>query len=154
MITEKNKDNVFYVISFGHHLLRPSKLKFHLDKVDSNYKEKRCELFKGKENSVKRQRLDSTGEFQHNSKSIVKSFYLVIFMIAKQCKPYANGEILIKPYASEMDRIVLGEESKIKLLQIPLSKDTVQWRIVDLSDNIKEQVIAEIKNLQFGLFSI
>ena len=51
-----------------------------------------------------------------------------------------------------MTRIVLGEESKTKLLQIPLSNDTVQRRIADLSDNIKEQVIAEIKNLQLGLF--
>ena len=73
-------------------------------------------------------------------------------MIAKQCKPYAIGETLIKPYASEMARIVLGEESKIKLLQIPLSNDTVERRIADLSDNM--QVVAEIKNLQFGLFSI
>ena len=51
-----------------------------------------------------------------------------------------------------MTRIVLGEESKIKLLQISLSNNMVQQIIADLSDNIKEQVIAEIKNLQLGLF--
>ena len=49
---------------------------------------------------------------------------------------------------------LLGEESKMKLQQILLSNDIVQRRIVELSDNIKEQVIAEMKNSQFVLFSI
>ena len=75
-------------------------------------------------------------------------------MIAKQCKSYKIGKTLIKQCPSEMARIVLGEESKMKLQQISLSNDTVKRRIADLSDNIKEQVIAEIKNSQFGLFSI
>ena len=75
-------------------------------------------------------------------------------MIVKQCKLYTIGETLIKPCASKMAEIVLGEESKIKLQKIPLSNDIVQRRIVELSDNIKEQVIAEIKNSQFVLFSI
>ena len=53
-----------------------------------------------------------------------------------------------------MARIVLGRESEKKLKEIPLSNDTVKRRIADLSDNIKEQVISEIKNSPFGLFSI
>ena len=75
-------------------------------------------------------------------------------MIAKQCKPYINGETLIKPCASEMARIVLGEENKIKLQQITLSNNIVQSRIANLSGNIKMQVTAEIENFQFRLFSI
>ena len=42
----------------------------------------------------------------------------------------------------------------MKLQQIPLLKDTVQRRIADLSDNTKDQANVEIKNSQFGLFSI
>ena len=55
-----------------------------------------------------------------------------------------------------MARILLGEESKIKLLQISLSNDTVQRRVVDLSENIKEQVIAEIKiyNSDYSQFNL
>ena len=89
--------------------------------------------------------LDSTGELQQHSKSIVEVPYAVSFMIAKQCKPYTIGKTPIKPCASEMARIVHGEESKKKLQQILLSNDTVQWRIADLSNNIKEKVLAEIK---------
>ena len=43
---------------------------------------------------------------------------------------------------------------KKKLKEIPLLNDTVKRRIADLSGNIKEQVISEIKNSPFGLFSI
>ena len=39
-----------------------------------------------------------------------------------------------------MAGIVLVEENKMKWQQISFSKDTVQRRVVDLSDNIKEQV--------------
>ena len=53
-----------------------------------------------------------------------------------------------------MAGIVLVEENKMKWQQISLSKDTVQRRIVDLSDNIKEQAITQLQNLQFGLLSI
>ena len=107
---------------------------------------------KRKKDTVKRKRLDSTGEFQQHFTSIVKASYVVSFMIVS--KLYTIGETLIKPFASKMPRIVLGEESKMKLQQIPFSNDTVHRRIVELSANIKEQVIAGIKNLQFGLFSI
>ena len=53
-----------------------------------------------------------------------------------------------------MTRIVLGQESEKKLRQIFLSNNTVQRRIGDLADDIKQQVISDKKNAQFGLFSI
>ena len=53
-----------------------------------------------------------------------------------------------------MARIVLGQESEKKLRQMFLSNNTVQRRISDLADHIKQQVISDIKTDQFGLFSI
>ena len=35
-------------------------------------------------------------------------------MIEKECKPYTVGKTLVKPYATEMARIVLGRESEKK----------------------------------------
>ena len=70
------------------------------------------------------------------------------------CTQLARLSLNLKKTASKMAGIVLGEESKIKLQQISLSNDIVQRKIVELSDNIKEQIIAEIKNSQFVLFSI
>ena len=86
-----------------------------MEKVQSNYKDKDVKFFKRMEDSVKRQRLDSTEAFQQHFKSIVKASYVLIFMIATKCKPYTIGDTLIKPCASEMARTVLGEESKMKL---------------------------------------
>ena len=134
--------------------MKPSKLKRYPEKVYPNYTDKNVNFFKGKENSEKHQHLDSTGEFQQHSRIIVEASYVIGFIIAKQCKPYAIGETLIKSCASEMARIVLGKKSKMKFQQIPLSNNSIQRRIADLSDNIKKQVIAEIKNSQLGLFSI
>ena len=51
-----------------------------------------------------------------------------------------------------MARIVLGRKSEKKLKEISLSNDTVKRRIADMSGNIKELVILEIKNSPFGLF--
>ena len=45
-------------------------------------------------------------------------------------------------------------KSEKKLRQISLSKNTVQRRISDLADDIKQQVISNIKNAQFCIFSI
>ena len=74
-------------------------------------------------------------------------------MITKQCKPYTLSEALLKHMLQKWLELHLIKR-KIKLQQILLSNDTVQRRIAYMSDNIKEQVIAEIKNLKFGLFSI
>ena len=111
-------------------------------------------FFKQKKENLKCQCLDTRSDFQQHSRSLVEASYVVSFMIAKECKPYTIGETLVKPCATKMARIVLGHESEKKLKQIPLSNDTVKQRVADLSGNINKQVISEIKNSPFGLFSI
>lgn len=48
--------------------------------------------------------------------------------------------------------IVLGEEAEAKISAIPLSNNTVQRRISEMSEEIKAQVINEIKSA--GLYSL
>ena len=151
---EEKGQCVLYGKVLGQHSLRPSKLKLHLEKVHPGDKDKDLNFFKQNEESLKRQRLDAEGYFQQHSQSLVEGSYVVSFIIAKECKPYTIGETLIKPRATEMARIVLGPESEKKLIEISLSNDTVMRRIADLSVNIKEQVISEIKTSPLGLFSI
>ena len=52
-------------------------MKLHLEKFQPNYKDKDLNFFKQNEDSVKRQPLGSTGEFQQNSGSIVETSFLV-----------------------------------------------------------------------------
>ena len=56
------------------------------------------------------------------------------------------------PCAKATVELVLGEKSAEKLIAISLSNNTVQRRISQASDDIKEQVIQETKRA--GLFSI
>ena len=53
-----------------------------------------------------------------------------------------------------MADIMLGKDAERKLASISLSNCTIQRRIKDLSDDIKCQVVKEIKNAPFGLFAI
>ena len=54
------------------------------------------------------------GQFQ----TLVEASYAASLIIAKQIKPFTIGETLVKPYALEMARLVLGQESEKKLRQI------------------------------------
>ena len=106
----------------------------HLEKVHPEYKHKNAEVFNRKEACVKRQRLDASGTFRQRSQTLVEASYAASLIIEKQIKPYTIGDTLIKPYALEMARIVLGQESEKKLRQISLSNNTEQRRIGDLAE--------------------
>ena len=45
----------------------------------------------------------------------------------------------------KMAQLMLSEASAKKLHEVPLSGNTVKWRIARMSSNIKEQVVKEIK---------
>ncbi|XP_064472939.1 SCAN domain-containing protein 3-like [Ornithodoros turicata] len=53
-----------------------------------------------------------------------------------------------------MVEILLGKEQELKLAAVPLSNSTVQRRISDMADDIRDQVVQQIKSAAFGLFSI
>ena len=55
------------------------------------------------------------------------------------------GESHVKPCLLKAVKLVLGESSEAKMRQISLSNDTIQRRILDMSENVKKQVINEMK---------
>ena len=86
-------------------------------------------------------------------KPCLEASYEVACRIAKEKKPHAIGETLVKPCALEMTELVCGKEHRKKLEAIPLSNDTINSRITDISNNILEQVMEELKASPFR-FSI
>ena len=48
-----------------------------------------------------------------------------------------------------MAKAVCGDETSKKLTTIPLSNDTVQRRIVELSNNVKDQIVTRLKESKF-----
>ncbi|XP_076352731.1 protein FAM200C-like [Tachypleus tridentatus] len=99
---------------------------------------------------VKRARFDQVGTlptygFSPTEKPLLRASYEVAYQIAKSKKPHTIGEELIKPCALEMAKIVLGKEAEKKLQQVSLSNDVIHNRIIDMSVDILEQVVADIK---------
>ena len=76
---------------------------------------------------------------------MLQASYQVAFLCAKKKKPHTVAEELVKPCALEMAKTVLGTEAEKKLRQVPLSNDIICSRIRDMSKDILQQVIADIK---------
>ena len=89
--------------------------------------------------------MDSTGQFQTNSKAIVTSSYAIPLHVAKTKKKHNIAETLIKPCLVECAGILLGEGAKSKVKQVSLSSDTVKSRIADMAFAVKSQPNENIK---------
>ena len=103
---------------------------------------------------VKRARFDRAGTlrmygFSSPEKPILLASCEAAYQIVKSKKPHTVGEELIKPCILKIADIVLGKEAAKeaakKLQQVSLSNDVIQNRIIDMSEDILEQVIADIK---------
>ena len=86
------------------------------------------------------------GEFISAEKPLLLASYKVTYEIVKQKKPHTIAESLIKPGALEMASIVLGKDAKRKLQAVSLSDNIISSRICDISYDILNQVITDIKN--------
>ena len=77
---------------------------------------------------------------------MTEASFEVSLLIAKQKKAHNIGETLVKPSALAMVRIALNEESEREIQAIPLLDNTVQRRIALMANDIKEQVVTEVKD--------
>ena len=134
--------------------MKPSKMKRHLTSCHPEHANKDGEFFKYKAQVMKRMRLDADGQFQSQTKSAIEVSYEISLKIARMKKPHTIGEELILPCAYDIVRLLIGEDHVKKLSALPLSNNTVQRRISDMSNDICKQVIEEIKDTPFCLFSL
>ena len=125
--------------------MKPSKLKRHLETKHSEHITKDLDFFKGHVAALKKQKLDFTGTFQQQSQDVVKASYEIALEVAKNKKPHTIAETLIKPCLLKSVKLVLGEASEIKMRNISLSNNTIQRRISDMSIDVMEQILSEIK---------
>ena len=92
--------------------IRPAKLKQHLDNVHPQSKQKDKSYFERQSKTLKMMRLDSPSEFFVRNSKIVEASYEVALETAKQKKPHAIGESLIKPCVLKMANKVLGKDAE------------------------------------------
>lgn len=128
--------------------MKPSKLIRHLETKHPSLKNKPVEFFQRKLKELDDQKT-SISKVTQVSKSMIEASYQVSLRIAKKCKPHTIAENLLVPAAMDMVRAVIGTEEAKKLKSIPLSDNTVARRIDDMADDIREQLIQNIKDSDF-----
>ena len=126
--------------------MKPSKLKRHLESKHSDCKGKDLTFFERKANCVKRCRMDTSGAFQQQNRASVEVSFEISLRIAKTKKPHTIAEELMLPCAKDIIRILIGKEAESKLNVLSLSDNTVQRRISLMSEDIKDQVIDQLKS--------
>jgi len=87
--------------------------------------------------------------FIKTQKPCLEASYKVAYCIAKEKKPHTIGETWVKPCALEMNEPFCGTEHRKKLEAVPLSNDAINLRITDISNDILEQVMEELKASPF-----
>ena len=102
-------------------------------------------LFETKRQSLKQAKMDSSGAFQKQTSKVVEASYEIAMLIAKSKKSHNIGETLIKPSALHAAELVLGKDRANKLSQISLSNDTVKGRIDEMAQDIKDQVLDQVR---------
>ena len=129
------------------------KLKLEPSKLDEHFKNRHGGVNAGNDIAtlhVKRARFDRAGTlrmygFSPPEKPLLLASYEAAYQIVKSKKPYTVGEKLIRPCFVKIADIVLGKKAAKKLQQVSLSNDVIHNRIIDMSEDILEQVIADIK---------
>ena len=96
-------------------------------------------------NRAKRSQISYLWSFPATISSCCRTF-VVSLRIAKTKKPHTIAEKLILPCAKDINRILIGKEAESKLNVLSLSDNTVQSRISMMSEDIKNQVIDQMKS--------
>ncbi|XP_013781361.1 protein ZBED8-like [Limulus polyphemus] len=130
----------------GNGSLKPSILKQHLEATHPAHASDDRATFE-----AKRARFRAAGTlpklgFVSEKKPMLAASYHVAMRIVKSKKPHDIAKKLIKPCALDMVEHVCGNKEKQKIQAIPLSNGTIHRRIIEMSQDICQQVIEQIKS--------
>ncbi|XP_067417820.1 SCAN domain-containing protein 3-like [Emydura macquarii macquarii] len=133
--------------------MKPSKLEDHLRRLHPDKTGKDLTYFKTlKEKLQKRITLDTM--FASTSKTDddgLLASYNISLLIAKSGKPHTIGEQLILPAVEEVLKTVLHKPAYDILKKIPLSDNTVQRRIDEMSHDVESFLCNYLKTNHFSL---
>uniref|UniRef100_K7FYF8 DUF4371 domain-containing protein n=1 Tax=Pelodiscus sinensis TaxID=13735 RepID=K7FYF8_PELSI len=139
--TIKKKNLPQCVICFkvlGNDSMKLAKLKLHLGKCHPNLLQNHEDYFERRLSGLKQKRLNSTSAFYNKTSNAVRASYIVAYKVAQAKKPVKHCKQLVQ-------KRWCGLFLARKLNDISVSNDTVSRRINEISQNISEQVVDEIK---------
>ena len=79
------------------------------------------------------------------------ALYEVAEIIALKSNSHVLTESVILSACQKMVKVMLGDKAEQDISKIPLANSTIERRIINLSGNIGQSVLAEFKNCQFAL---
>ena len=112
------------------------------------------EFLTQKEIGLKRVRLDKSCHVNKQNQAALRASYMVALRIAEEKCPHTIAEKLVLPCCKDIVRCLIRDVKEKKLNCVPLSNDTVQRLIYDISDDIEQQVVAEIRGAPLNKFAI
>ena len=130
--------------------MKPSLLKRHLERNHPNKMNADKSYFQRFANNFKRQRMDKTGQMQQKSQDVVAASYAIALLVVEQKQPHTIAESLILPGAKILVKRVFGEQAIARLNAVSFSDNTIKLCIEERSDDIADQILAEIKESKFG----
>jgi len=77
--------------------------------------------------------------------------FKVAYRLAKCKKPHTIAEELVLPAALDLVSTMIGESAAQKRKAVPLSNNTICWRIDKISDDINDQLVAKMRGNEFSL---
>jgi len=122
----------------------PIKLKRHLLTKHGFASEKPLDFFKRLASDQNRQ---ASKFIKHSTVSdkAQEASYAVAELIAKKMKSHTTAESTILPACCEIVKILFGEDFEKEVRKIPLSNNTVQRRIEDMSKDVEFHVNEKLK---------
>ncbi|XP_065681502.1 general transcription factor II-I repeat domain-containing protein 2A-like [Hydra vulgaris] len=111
----------------------------------SNYRKNKIELLKTKN---KNQQLNISSYSQESINTTEASF-VIVWNIARGKHPYTDGEF-VKQNISDVLSVLDPSNSKIQRLvsQIPISRHTTERRISEISIDVEQQLLNDLKNCE------
>lgn len=124
--------------------MKPAKLRRHLETKHQEYKSKSLEFFKIKLGELKRSQNVIKSQTHNVNENATLASYEVAQLVAKSGKAHTIAEELILPAAVAICKRMLGDSAAKLVSSVPLSNNTIQRRISDLSENIEETLFVRI----------
>uniref|UniRef100_A0A3Q3B2X0 DUF4371 domain-containing protein n=1 Tax=Kryptolebias marmoratus TaxID=37003 RepID=A0A3Q3B2X0_KRYMA len=137
---------------FSNEAMNPSHLKEHLTKIHPDEVNKERSFFQTLKEQHSRRTINSLFAKKNcQIDSGLVASYNVSLLIDKCGQPYTIGEKLVLPAIKEVISTVLERDPTQVLKSIPLSNDTVAWRINEMGADTEEQLCAILKDSPFTL---
>ena len=128
----------------------PAKLKRHFNTNHSHLSNKTVDYFRRLLDSQQKLRKVFKRKVTISDKAQEAS-YLVAELVAKKMKSHTIAESFIMPACKIIVRTMLGEEAECEVSKVPVSDNTINTRVDDLSNNISGILSEILQNNNFAL---